>query len=309
MIRLLDAQWEWNKMTRLQNTREEKGEKKPRKKKEPWMERFEPERETEMDHGGGRRRKIRILDVGCGTGAIGIALANLFPHDVQVCAIDVTRAAVDLSNENARSILFGRKCSTDDNGEMESDGDGMDDGGGTDGSHQYQSILCSAADYTNGGKNEMTTMKEKDNDMEDGRFMFEYDIIVSNPPYIPSNDMKTLTSDVVDFEDYGALCGGGDGLDVIRDILRRLPEWCEKQETRMGMDDGAVDDDDDNDDSTMLHAQPLFRPICWMEVDTSHPTLIEKVVEGSFKDDIDFLEGLKDFGGLDRFVKLEIKAT
>ncbi len=39
-----------------------------------------------------------------------------------------------------------------------------------------------------------------------------YDIIISNPPYIPSNDINGLQPDVKDFEPIKALDGGKDGL-------------------------------------------------------------------------------------------------
>ena len=58
------------------------------------------------------------------------------------------------------------------------------------------------------------------------KYNFDFDLVVSNPPYIPKDDMSTLSDDVVNYEDDGALCGGDDGMDVIQDIVKRLPEWC-----------------------------------------------------------------------------------
>ncbi len=47
----------------------------------------------------------------------------------------------------------------------------------------------------------------------------DYDLIVSNPPYIPSRDVDGLDADVRDFEPRLALDGGPDGLAAYRAIL------------------------------------------------------------------------------------------
>ncbi|XP_051996551.1 MTRF1L release factor glutamine methyltransferase isoform X1 [Xyrauchen texanus] len=43
--------------------------------------------------------------------------------------------------------------------------------------------------------------------------------LVSNPPYLLSQEMKSLQTEILLFEDHGALDGGSDGLSVIRPIL------------------------------------------------------------------------------------------
>ena len=45
------------------------------------------------------------------------------------------------------------------------------------------------------------------------------DLIVSNPPYVPAGDAGTLQPEVARYEPPGALYGGADGLDVIRELL------------------------------------------------------------------------------------------
>lgn len=48
----------------------------------------------------------------------------------------------------------------------------------------------------------------------------DFDLIVSNPPYIPSLEIPNLQPDVRDFEDHGALDGGQDGLVVVAEVLQ-----------------------------------------------------------------------------------------
>ena len=49
-------------------------------------------------------------------------------------------------------------------------------------------------------------------------FLGQFDMIVSNPPYISAEEMQSLEISVKDFEPHMALCGGTDGLDFYRSI-------------------------------------------------------------------------------------------
>jgi release factor glutamine methyltransferase len=173
---------------------------------------------------------IHILDVGCGTGVIGLALAEMIP-DASVEAIDCDSVAVETSMENAKRILDPSQISC------------------------YKATLCSAQDY-----------------VPDHRF----DIVVSNPPYIPQDDMATLSADVRNFESWSALCGGEDGLDIVRVIVRKLPHWCNS---------GAV---------------------CWMEVDPTHPRKMKQWIQDEPSLGVDFEDSYKDLFGRERFVKLRV---
>jgi release factor glutamine methyltransferase len=187
----------------------------------------------------GRRR---VLDIGCGTGCIGIALAAVESDSGwHVAAIDVEPVAVKVAAENAALIL-----------------------GPSSWRDRYTVGLKSAADFKVDG--------------DDHRFH----VVVSNPPYIPATDEASLTADVVNYESATALFGGHDGMDVIRTIVRKLPEWC------------------------------VAGAICWMEVDPTHPALLRKWIEYSDEGGtlgVEYVTDCQDLSGRDRFVKLRVVET
>jgi len=49
----------------------------------------------------------------------------------------------------------------------------------------------------------------------------KFDLIVSNPPYIPTADIAGLEQEVRDFDPLRALDGGQDGLDIYRELIPR----------------------------------------------------------------------------------------
>ena len=56
----------------------------------------------------------------------------------------------------------------------------------------------------------------------------KYDLVVSNPPYIKTFDLKYLERDVAEFEPRLALNGGLDGLSEIRKVIKKTSELIKK---------------------------------------------------------------------------------
>lgn len=73
-----------------------------------------------------------------------------------------------------------------------------------------------------------------------------FDVLVSNPPYIPTSVMRVLPDEVARFEPHLALEGGEDGLDIFRRLVNAAPSMlraggllaCELHETTL---DAAAD--------------------------------------------------------------------
>jgi len=57
----------------------------------------------------------------------------------------------------------------------------------------------------------------------------KYDLIVSNPPYIPSKDIKNLSKEITNYEPLFALDGGIDGLDLIKKVIYKSNHLLKKE--------------------------------------------------------------------------------
>lgn len=115
------------------------------------------------------KNKIKIADIGCGSGCIALSIAKIFPA-IQIYAVDINQIAINTAKKNAKHLNISKKQ------------------------------IC----FLQGDKFE--PLKDK------GKF----DILVSNPPYIPSNDIKTLETEIEKYEPITAFNGGEDGLDFYR---------------------------------------------------------------------------------------------
>lgn len=71
----------------------------------------------------------------------------------------------------------------------------------------------------------------------------KYDLIVSNPPYIPSAEIKTLQKEVKAFDPLAALDGGKDGLDFYRAIFQDAMTFL-KPEGKVCVEIGLGQEDD-----------------------------------------------------------------
>lgn len=96
-----------------------------------------------------------ILDVGCGSGAIAVALAHSLPKST-LTAIDISEAALAVARRNAE-------------------------------------------------RNGVDVRFEKCDALGDLSHLGTFDVVVSNPPYIPQSQQATMHRNVVDYEPHTAL--------------------------------------------------------------------------------------------------------
>lgn len=233
----------------------------------------------------------RVLDVGCGSGAILAALLVAQPTWYGI-GLDISKDAVALAKENMSRLGVEDRCSIE-HASIE-DWPGIElfyPLRGVNGVVAARRRRKSFASSRKSSLRSRTNFREKQTsrytgeddeygepsigDREDfdsfrGRL---FDVLVSNPPYIPSEDLMLLAPEVKDHEDMRALAGGSsDGLDVVRVVLQR--------------------------------AQELVRPggLVWLEVDPSQPKLI---AEATWKG-LTYVDTVQDFSGRARFCKLRV---
>jgi release factor glutamine methyltransferase len=134
-----------------------------------------PETETVVEgaldfvvRSGLRMEKLRILDIGTGSGALLVALLNELPNATGI-GTDISRAALEAAQINLAQFGFESRSSL---------------------------IACDMAGGVEG----------------------QFDLVVSNPPYIARGEIAALAPEVRDYDPMMALDGGDDGLTAYRSI-------------------------------------------------------------------------------------------
>jgi len=126
--------------------------------------------------------KLNILDLGSGSGCLGLSLLEEYKNSY-VTFVDISEKSLQIARVNAK-----------------------------------QFSLVDRSKYYNCDWNE----KDWDRNLLEFTKNSKFDIVVSNPPYIPTNDIKLLKTEVKSFDPMIALDGGQDGLTAYKSIFLRL---------------------------------------------------------------------------------------
>jgi len=161
-----------------------------------------------------QRVPTSALDFGTGTGCIGIALAAKCPN-AKIVATDISADALSLAKENAAANKLAERIEF-----MEGEG---------------FAALSGAAER---GR---LAREFAEADTRAGRPR-SFDLIISNPPYIPSAEIATLQPEVRDFDPRSALDGGSDGLDFYRQLAAEAKPFLKPDgEIMLEFGDGQAD--------------------------------------------------------------------
>lgn len=176
----------------------------------------------------------KILEIGCGSGCISLALLSSLPKVKEIIAIDQSRKACELTRENAQQLGLSERIKV------------------------FQHKL------------------ETDSLPEEIAQLGPFDLIVSNPPYVPSKDILKLEPEIYLYEDIRALEAGPEGMNVIN-ILMKLAAKFLKPEGSM-----------------------------WIEVDPRHPPIIKKILENNHDEwRLKYVSSYSDIFKKERFVEIE----
>ena len=126
--------------------------------------------EEALKSAGATKKDISVLDLCCGSGAIGLTVAGNLPG-AKVTLSDISPDALDVAMINAERFGLTGK------------------------------------------------VRFIESDLFDELAGERFDMILSNPPYISSDEMTALSPEITQWEPHSALYGGSDGLSFYRSIL------------------------------------------------------------------------------------------
>ena len=138
--------------------------------------------EAVLEYFPNKTQLLKILDLGSGTGCLGLSLLEEY-EDSLISFVDVSKKSLEIVKKNSHQFWLKGK------------------------------FKCVHLDWhTYNWDTQLLNFEENK----------KFDIIVINPPYIPSNDINFLEIEVRDYDPILALDGGNDGLNAYRSIIPRL---------------------------------------------------------------------------------------
>lgn len=164
----------------------------------------EKARSPNSDNLTGTSHFARILEIGTGSGCISCSLA-LNHENARITAVDLSAEALCVAQSNADRLgVSGRIRFLRADILSASSSSFLT-------SNPAEWDLPTNAPVSNPPKGPFSATPERD---------ALYDVLVSNPPYIPSADLAGLMPDVLQYEPHIALDGGADGLLFYRRLLQ-----------------------------------------------------------------------------------------
>lgn len=179
----------------------------------------------------------RILDMGCGSGVIGLSLAAAFP-EARVVLADASPEALALARENAATVAAQIAAEKSGPACVPLGADGAEPVSSllAEGNAPAGSLAASAAVVTpppsaaaDVARDYLDRLSFVPGDLfsglESGGEAARFDVLAANLPYIPRAEVATLSREVRR-DPALALDGGEVGVELIEGFLRAAPRFC-----------------------------------------------------------------------------------
>ena len=138
--------------------------------------------ESVLEHYKDKLQGLKILDLGSGSGCLGLSLLDEY-HNSKVSFLDISEKSLEIVKINSSNFGFS-------------------------------------------DRSKFVHLDWRDRDWDLNLLKIEnetkFDIIISNPPYIPEGEIKKLQKEVREYDPFIALNGGKDGLNAYKLIIPKL---------------------------------------------------------------------------------------
>ena len=118
-----------------------------------------------------KKQKLKIIDIGTGSGCLAISLAKEYKNSM-ITATDISKSALDVAKKNSKKFIV---------------------------SNQIKFKCCNWCEIKN-----------------------NFDLVVTNPPYLTDNEYNNLSKEIKLYEPQIALRGGKDGLSCFKEIAYKI---------------------------------------------------------------------------------------
>ncbi len=141
-----------------------------------------------LEHYKNKSKSFKILDLGSGSGCLGLSLLEEYKNS-EVTFFDISKKSLDIVKINASNFgVLDRS--------------------------KFINLDWSVEEW------DLNLIKIENE--------IKFDVVISNPPYIPTEHIKTLQTEVKNYDPFIALNGGNDGLDSYRILIPKLKNVVKK---------------------------------------------------------------------------------
>ena len=138
--------------------------------------------ESVLEHYRDKLQAIKILDLGSGSGCLGLSLLDEY-HNSKVSFFDISEKSLEIVKINSLNFGFSDRS-------------------------KFVHLDWRDREWD-------LNLIKIENDTK-------FDILISNPPYIPAGEIKKLQKEVREYDPFIALNGGKDGLNAYKLIIPKL---------------------------------------------------------------------------------------